>query len=64
MKSPNKAIAFRVTAGPARPTGRYVFESSGNLTTVTFSLDFSPSGLQRLMDGMMQKQRSAFAGHF
>jgi uncharacterized membrane protein len=50
---PNKSIRFQVIAGPARPEGWYTFESDGNATKVTFTLDFKPKGLAKLMDGMI-----------
>ena len=50
---PNELIKFQVIAGPARPTGTYLFKSMGNSTQVTFILDFQPKGLAKLMDGMI-----------
>src|SRR5690349_24944583 len=37
---PNEFIKFEVTAGPARPTGKYTIEKDGKATTVNFILDF------------------------
>jgi uncharacterized membrane protein len=51
---PNQVIKFQVTAGPARPTGSYTFESDGKTTTLTFILDFQPNGLAKLMNPMIQ----------
>jgi uncharacterized protein YndB with AHSA1/START domain len=60
---PPERYAFRVVAGPVRPTGEYRFVGEGNTTTVTFSLDAQMSGLKKLlmsravqksMDGEMQ----------
>lgn len=60
---PPERYAFRVVAGPVRPTGEYRFVGEGNSTTVTFSLDAQMSGLKKLlmsravqksMDGEMQ----------
>jgi uncharacterized membrane protein len=51
---PNEFIKFEVTAGPARPTGTYHFESDCKSTTVTFVLDFQPKGLAKLMGPMIQ----------
>ena len=51
---PNQVIKFQVSAGPARPTGTYQFESDGKSTTVTFVLDFQPKGLAKLMNPMIQ----------
>ena len=50
---PNEIIKFEVTAGPARPTGTYTFETDGKSTTVTFVLDFQAKGLAKLMDPMI-----------
>ncbi len=52
---PNELIKFQVIAGPARPTGTYIFKSADNQTQVTFILDFQPKGLAKLMDGMINK---------
>ncbi len=52
---PNEWIKFQVVAGPARPTGTYQFEPAGNSTKITFTLDFQPKGLAKLMDGMINK---------
>lgn len=49
----NELIKFQVIAGPARPTGVYRFESLGDSTRLTFSLNFEPKGLARLMDPMI-----------
>ncbi len=56
---PNALIEFQVTAGPARPTGIYRFQPSGKSTQVTFTLDYQPKGLARLMDPMITKQMQA-----
>jgi uncharacterized protein YndB with AHSA1/START domain len=52
---PNEFIEFIVTAGPARPTGTYRFEADGAATTVTFTLDFQPKGLAKLMEPMINQ---------
>ncbi|MGI8529075.1 MAG: SRPBCC family protein [Geodermatophilaceae bacterium] len=50
-------IDFEVTAGPARPTGSYVFRDTGTGSTeVTFRLDLTPKGLMKLMTPMINKQ--------
>lgn len=50
-------LAFEVVAGPARPTGEYIFASEGPLRTrVTFRLDVQPRGFMRLMSGMINRQ--------
>jgi uncharacterized membrane protein len=51
----NEWIKFQVIAGPARPSGTYQFESAGDSTKVTFTLDFQPKGLAKLMDGMINR---------
>jgi uncharacterized protein YndB with AHSA1/START domain len=53
--TPNSEIAFKVVAGPARPTGVYTLQPEGNGTRVRFVLDFQPRGLAMLMDGMIQR---------
>jgi uncharacterized membrane protein len=52
---PSELIKFKVTAGPARPTGTYQFQADGKSTILTFILDFQPSGLAKLMGPMIQK---------
>ena len=52
---PNELIKFQVTAGPARPTGTYRFETVGDATRVTFMLHYEPKGLARLMDPMITR---------
>jgi uncharacterized membrane protein len=52
---PNELIRFQVIAGPARPTGTYLFKSMDDSTQVKFILDFQPKGLAKLMDGMINK---------
>ncbi|MFN2520237.1 MAG: SRPBCC family protein [Candidatus Limnocylindria bacterium] len=43
---PDRRIAFKVTAGPARPEGRYDFTPVGGGTQVTFALDWQPKGIR------------------
>ncbi len=52
----NELIQFQVTAGPARPTGTYRFETTGDSTVVTFVLDYQPKGISRLMDPVIARQ--------
>jgi uncharacterized membrane protein len=52
---PGEMIAFQVTAGPARPTGTFRFESLGDATSVTFALHFAPRGLAKLMGPMITR---------
>ncbi len=57
-----KFIKFEVTAGPARPTGTYQFESAGKSTMVTFVLDYQTKGLAKLMNPMItQSMKSEVA---
>ena len=62
---PNEIIEFQVIAGPARPTGLYVFDTDGKSTTVMFVLEFRPKGLAKLLDPMigrsMQSEVAALA---
>jgi uncharacterized protein YndB with AHSA1/START domain len=58
--SPPRELAFQVTAGPARPTGRFRLAEAGpGRTTVTFRLDLKPTGLTRLMSPMITKTMRA-----
>lgn len=50
---PNEAIAFAVTAGPVRPTGRYRFADEDGKTTVDFALDVELGGIKKLLMGAM-----------
>jgi hypothetical protein len=45
-------------AGPARPEGRYTFESlgEGDSTRLRFELSWRPTGLRRLLSGMVGRQ--------
>jgi uncharacterized protein YndB with AHSA1/START domain len=57
---PPHALTFTVTAGPARPTGRFELTEDGpTQTTVTFTLDLQPTGLMRLMNSMITKTMRA-----
>ena len=49
----NELITFQVIAGPARPTGTYKFEATGNSTYLTFTLHYEPKGLAKLMEPMI-----------
>jgi uncharacterized membrane protein len=58
-EAPN-LLEFAVTAGPARPTGRFALAEAGpGSTRLTFSLDLAPKGLMRLMNGMVEKTMRA-----
>jgi uncharacterized protein YndB with AHSA1/START domain len=53
-------LEFAVTAGPARPTGRFELAAVGpQQTSVSFTLDVQPTGLMRLMSGMITRQMHA-----
>ncbi|MDQ1512834.1 MAG: hypothetical protein QOC59_676 [Microbacteriaceae bacterium] len=54
---PPRVLAFRVVAGPARPTGRFVLSpADGGGTEVSFALDLAPAGVARLMGPMIARQ--------
>jgi uncharacterized protein YndB with AHSA1/START domain len=59
---PDTEIAFKVVAGPARPTGEYSLQPQGTGTWVRFVLDFQPTGLARLMDGMIERTMRSEVG--
>ena len=53
---PNRLIAFKVIAGPARPEGRYEFAPEGGGTRVTFTLNWEPKGIkEKLMAPMVAR---------
>ena len=53
---PNRVIEFQTITGPARPHGRYDFESVDGGTRLTFALDAELTGLRKLlMDSMVRK---------
>ncbi len=57
---PPTRLDFAVTAGPARPTGRFQLSPAGpGRTTVVFSLDLQPGGLMRVVSGLIAKQMRA-----
>jgi uncharacterized membrane protein len=53
--APPRALAFRATAGPVRPEGRYELEPAGAGTAVRFALECTPTGFARLMSPMVAK---------
>lgn len=60
---PPTLIEFQVTAGPARPTGRFTLTEAGpGHTTVTFTLDLTPTGLMRLMSPMITRTMRSEVG--
>jgi uncharacterized protein YndB with AHSA1/START domain len=57
---PPHRLEFVVTAGPARPSGRFDLAEAGPArTTVTFSLDLQPTGLMRLISPMIARTMTA-----
>jgi len=55
-------LDFEVIAGPARPVGSFQLTAvSSTSTEVLFTLDLTPTGLMRLMGGMIAKQVEAEA---
>jgi uncharacterized membrane protein len=50
---PDTLLAFRTLAGPVRPEGSYRFEDADGGTRVTFSLNASLRGAQKLMAPMV-----------
>jgi uncharacterized membrane protein len=62
VSEPNSLIRFQVIAGPARPTGTYRLETPGDTTRVTLLLEYSPRGLARLMDSMIERTMRAEVG--
>lgn len=60
---PGRELAFVVTAGPARPTGRYVLSGgAGGATEVAFTLDYPAKGLTKLLDPLIQKAMESDVG--
>jgi uncharacterized membrane protein len=58
--SPPRELTFQVTAGPARPAGRFRLAEAGpGRTTISFSLDLKPTGLTRLISPMITKTMRA-----
>ena len=52
---PPRVLAFRATAGPVRPEGRYQLEPAGDGTRVRFALECTPTGFARLMTPMVAR---------
>ncbi|HEY3409033.1 MAG TPA: SRPBCC family protein [Propionicimonas sp.] len=52
---PEVRVAFQVVAGPVRPVGSYVF-TGDQLTTVTFTLDVTLTGIKNLLMSRMVQQ--------
>ena len=57
--APPRVLAFRATAGPVRPEGRYELEPAGAGTRVRFALACTPTGLSRLMTPMVARTMRA-----
>jgi uncharacterized protein YndB with AHSA1/START domain len=60
---PERRIAFRAIAGPARPEGSYTLETVQGGTQVRFELHWSPEGLRRLMAPMVSRTMRAEVEH-
>ena len=56
---PNSRLKFEVITGPARPVGLFELSPSGDGCRLSFSLGLQPTGLMRLMDGMIQRTMDA-----
>jgi uncharacterized protein YndB with AHSA1/START domain len=56
---PDTLIAFRGTAGPVRPEGRYRLSQADGGTRVRFDLSAKLGGLKRLMSSPVQKSMNA-----
>lgn len=52
---PGAEVRFEVVNGPAKPTGGYYLSTEGATTRLRFALEYHPKGLQKLMNGMIQK---------
>lgn len=53
VSEPPRRLEFQTTTGPARPHGRYDLEPVDGGTRLTFSLDATLGGVQRLLMGSM-----------
>jgi uncharacterized membrane protein len=60
--TPDESIKFQVIAGPARPVGLFRLARDGNATSVTFTLDYQPKGLAKLMDPMITRTMQSEVG--
>lgn len=53
-------LEFDVIAGPARPSGSFrLQEADGEETRITFTLEFQPRGLTRVLTPMIRKQMAS-----
>ncbi|WP_449372618.1 SRPBCC family protein [Arthrobacter psychrolactophilus] len=52
---PGELLSFQVVAGPARPAGEYRITATEGGAELQFSLDIQPSGLMKLVSGMITK---------
>ena len=59
---PGQELRFAVISGPARPEGAYTLTPDGTGTRVLFVLDYTPTGLKKLMNGMIEKTMRAEVG--
>jgi len=53
--APN-SLAFETMSGPMRPAGRMAFTSSGDATTVEFTMTLNPRGFMKLLSPMITKR--------
>ncbi|MET3172539.1 hypothetical protein GU243_20920 [Pseudarthrobacter psychrotolerans] len=56
---PGRLLAFKVVAGPARPTGEYHLSEVSGGTKVRFTLDLQPKGLMKLMGPVITRTMEA-----
>jgi uncharacterized protein YndB with AHSA1/START domain len=53
QSEPNRLLEFQTVTGPARPHGRYDFESVEGGTRLSFALDATLTGISKLLMGSM-----------
>jgi uncharacterized protein YndB with AHSA1/START domain len=61
-REPERLIAFRTIARPARPEGRYELRPAGAGTRVRFALEAELRGVKRLMAPMVRRTMAAEVG--
>jgi uncharacterized membrane protein len=60
---PGEVLRFRVVAGPARPQGVFLLTPADDgATAVTFALTFEPTGMMKLMGGLIHRTMQAEVG--
>ena len=63
VAEPPTRLEFQTLTGPVRPHGRYVLESAGGSTRLTFALDAELNGIRRMLLGSaVQKTMDAEVG--